>query len=116
MLRSLEAGHPVEVDELPSLADSLGGGIGLDNRLTFRMVQELVDDVVLLNEEEIAAGMIHLFREDRVVSEGAAAVGAGAILAGKVRLGAGRVAIIVSGQNVDMDDFLDVVAERSGRS
>ena len=41
MQASLAAGRPVEVEELPTLADSLGGGIGLDNRLTFAMVRDL---------------------------------------------------------------------------
>ena len=41
MKASLDAGRPVQVEELPTLADSLGGGIGLDNRLTFAMAQEL---------------------------------------------------------------------------
>lgn len=108
MYRSLQAGEPVEVREEESLADSLGGGIGLDNRFTFPLVRELVDDVVLLSETEIAAGMRHLFREDRLVVEGAAAVGAAALLAAK----AGRkgvTVIVVSGCNIDMDAFLAVV-------
>src|SRR5690625_1772131 len=67
MYRSLQAGEPVEVREEESLADSLGGGIGLGNRFTFPLVRELVDDVLLLSETEIAAGMRHLFREDRLV-------------------------------------------------
>ena len=38
MYQSQRAGKPVEVEELPTLADALGGGIGLDNRYTFAMV------------------------------------------------------------------------------
>ena len=45
MAASLDAGHPVEVEEQPTLADSLGGGIGLDNRHTFAMVRDLVDEL-----------------------------------------------------------------------
>ena len=37
------AGKPLPVAELPTLADALGGGIGLDNRYTFAMVRDLVD-------------------------------------------------------------------------
>ena len=48
MKASLDAGQPVLVEELPTLADSLGGGIGLDNRLTFAMCRDLLDDVILL--------------------------------------------------------------------
>ena len=52
MYASLEAGHPVLVPEEETLADSLGGGIGLDNRYTFAMARDLLDGVVLLSEDE----------------------------------------------------------------
>ena len=100
MAASLKAGHPVEVAELETLADSLGGGIGLDNRLTFPICRELMDDLILLNEAEIAAGIRHLALEDGEAVEGAAAVGAGAILAGKLR-GTGPLVLILSGENID---------------
>ena len=55
MKASLDAGRPVQVEEVASLADSLGGGIGLDNAVTFTMCRALLDDVILLSETEIAA-------------------------------------------------------------
>ncbi len=112
MAESLKAGHPVEVIEVPSLADSLGGGIGLSNRLTFDICCDLLDDVVLVSEDEIHRGMQALFRHDRLVAEGASAVGHAAILAGKVRL-TGPTATIVSGRNTDMDQFTRVVTGKS---
>jgi len=112
MHESLKAGRPVSVEEVASLADSLGGGIGLENRWTFRMCQQLLDDTVLVTEDEIAAGMRHLFLEDRVIAEGGASVGAAAILAGKTgRLGK-TSAVIVSGNGVDMARFTEIVAGR----
>ena len=48
MKLSLEAGKPVPVIEEPSLADSLGGGIGLDNQYTFQLVRDLVDETYSL--------------------------------------------------------------------
>lgn len=107
MQASLAAGKPVEVEEVASLADSLGGGIGADNRWTFELCRKLVDDVVLLSEAEIYAGMQSLFLEDKIVAEGAGAVGVAAILAGKVKL-KGPTALVVSGQNVDMQQLLAV--------
>ena len=100
MAASLAAGHPVEVAELETLADSLGGGIGLQNRLTFAMCRDLMDDLILLTEAEIAAGIRHLALEDGEVVEGAAAVGASAILAGKLSGPAPQV-LILSGGNID---------------
>jgi threonine dehydratase len=101
MKASLDAGRPVTIEELPTLADSLGGGIGLDNRLTFAMCRDLLDDVVLLSEAEIAAGIRHLHAEEREIAEGAGAAGAAALIAGKVRA-TGPVVALVSGRNIDM--------------
>ena len=101
MKASLDAGRPVLVEELPTLADSLGGGVGLDNRVTFAMCRDLLDDVLLLGEAEIAAGIRHLYEQEREVVEGAGAVGVAAILAGKVPID-GPVVALVSGRNIDM--------------
>lgn len=101
MKASLDAGRPVLVEELPTLADSLGGGIGLDNQLTFTMCRDLLDDVILLSEEEIAAGIRHAYAQEREIVEGAGAVGIAALLAGKVNAN-GPVVVLLSGRNIDM--------------
>ena len=103
MMASLAAGAPVEVEEAVSLADSLGGGVGLANRVTFPICRALVDETILLTEAEIAEGMRHLAAQGHVV-EGAAAVGTAALLAGKIRaeaLASGPVVTVLSGGNVD---------------
>ncbi|MDX8519950.1 hydroxyectoine utilization dehydratase EutB [Mesorhizobium dulcispinae] len=101
MKASLDAGRPVQVEEVPTLADSLGGGIGLDNRLTFAMCRGLLDDVILLSEDEIAAGIRHAYEQEREIVEGAGAVGIGALLSGKVKA-KGPTVLILSGRNIDM--------------
>lgn len=105
MIASLRAGHPVEIAEEPTLADSLGGGIGLNNRYTFAITQRLIDDVVQVSEEEIAEAMRGLYRHERLVTEGAAAVGAALLARGGVPGGGRRVATVITGNNVDMDQF-----------
>lgn len=102
MAASLSKGHPIEVNELPTLADSLGGGIGLANRWTFRAAQTLVDDVVLLSEAEIASGIRHAYFQEHEVVEGAAAVGIAAILAGRIKT-RGPVVAVLTGRNIDTD-------------
>ena len=111
MIESIRAGRPVPVTEEPSLADSLGGGIGLENRHTFELVRRLVDDYVLVSEQEIAAGMTHLLRHERLVAEGGASVGVAAMLAGRVPELRGNVACVISGNNVDMDRYFRVINE-----
>ncbi|MBM9593950.1 hydroxyectoine utilization dehydratase EutB [Roseitranquillus sediminis] len=101
MHASLAAGEPTLVEELPTLADSLGGGIGLGNRHTFAMVRNLVDEVVLLSEAEIAEGVRHCYWQERQVLEGGAAVGPAALLAGRLTL-RGPSLLLLSGCNIDM--------------
>lgn len=100
MHAAIAAGRPVSIREEETLADSLGGGIGLKNRVTFTLCRDLLDEVVLLTEDEIAAGMRHVAREEGEVVEGAGAVGIAAILAEKICL-SGSTAIILSGGNID---------------
>lgn len=116
MKASLDAGRPVEVAEERTLADSLGGGIGLDNRLTFAMCRDLLDDLVLLSEAEIAAGVRHAYEQEREIVEGAGAVGIAALLAGKIRATGPTVAVL-SGGNIDMALHREIIcgAWREGR-
>lgn len=115
MQASLEAGKPVNVVELDTLADSLGGGIGLDNRWTFEMCRSLLDDVILLDEEEIAAGIRHAATQEGEVIEGAAAVGIAALLAGKIKP-TGATAIIISGGNIDPEKHRAIMENRYRRA
>jgi len=108
MHASLDAGHPVEVEECQSLADSLGGGIGLGNRHTFGLVRELADHLHLLDEPAIAAGIRHAYHQERLVLEGAAAVGIAALLE-RVIEPRGPVVVVISGRNVDTGQHLRVL-------
>lgn len=109
MHESLRAGAPVAVEEVASLADSLGGGIGMHNRLSFAMCRALLDDTVLVGEEEIYRALQVLYYEDRMVAEGASVVGLAAVLSGKVSVD-GPTATIVTGRNPDMGLFTRVVS------
>ncbi|WP_420409399.1 hydroxyectoine utilization dehydratase EutB [Hoeflea sp.] len=105
----LAAGRPVEVEELATLADSLGGGIGLENRFTFMMTRDLVDDLVLVTETEIAEAIRHIYWEERQIVEGSGAVGVAALLSGKVGP-SGVTGIIVSGGNIDMKQHHRIIS------
>ncbi|MDQ0346810.1 hydroxyectoine utilization dehydratase EutB [Ancylobacter vacuolatus] len=100
MAASLKAGRPVDVTEEATLADSLGGGIGLANRYTFPLCRALLAEVVLVTEEDIAAGIRHAATAEGETVEGAGAVGIAALLAGKLRP-TGPTALILSGGNID---------------
>jgi threonine dehydratase len=109
MHESIAAGRPVAVEEVPSLADSLGGGIGLGNGWTFELCGRLLDETVLVSESEIYRGIRHLLLEERQVAEGAAAVGAAALLAGKIRPN-GPAALIISGRNIGREALARIAA------
>jgi threonine dehydratase len=110
MEASIRAGRLVEVTEVASLADSLGGGLGFENRFSFAICRELLDDVVLVSEEEIYRAMQTLYYEDRLVAEGASVVGIAAMQAGKLAsLPPGPVATIVTGRNLDMKLFTEIM-------
>jgi len=113
MFASIEAGRPVEVTEEPSLADSLGGGIGLQNSLSFPLCRDWLDDVVLVTEAEIYRAMQTIYYEDRIVCEGASAVGVAALQAGKLPPLNGPVATIVTGRNLDMRIHADIMQGRN---
>lgn len=101
MHQSIAAGKPIYVEELSTLADSLGGGIGLDNEYTFSLVRDNVDETVLVTENEIADAIRHAYFSEQQIIEGSGSVGIAAALAGKLT-NCGKTGIIVSGKNIDM--------------
>ncbi|WP_020593988.1 hydroxyectoine utilization dehydratase EutB [Kiloniella laminariae] len=109
MHHSILAGKPIEVEEVASLADSLGGGIELNNRLSFAMCRDLLDGIVLVSEEEIRDAMQVLYFEDRIIAEGASCVGLAAVLSGKVKA-EGSTGTIITGRNLDMNIFTAIMS------
>lgn len=123
MYHSLQAGHPVAIPEVESLADSLQGGITLENDHSFEMVRDLVDEVVLVSEEEIGVAMAEAVIEERLVLEGAGATPIAALLNRDRDLFGQRVALVATGAMVSDSTLLrlveahrETVAELLGRS
>ena len=110
MVLSLEAGKPVVVEEEESLADSLGGGIGLENHYTLSLVQDLVDETLLVSENEISQAIRYVFETQRMVLEGGAAVGTETLLAKMLEIQKLNVALIYSG-NIIADKTLQKVLD-----
>jgi threonine dehydratase len=97
---SLASGRIVAVDVKPTLADGLAGNLEPGSR-TFALVSELADRVVLVAESSIELAMRDLIRRERLVAEGASATAVGALLQGGLDLAGRRVAVILTGRNVD---------------
>jgi threonine dehydratase len=111
MVESLKKGKVVDIVEEPTLADALAGGIGLDNRFTFQMVRELMDEAVLVSEEEIAHAMTFALERIHLVIEGGGAVGLAAILGNRIRKAGANIAIVISGGNIEISALAKIYQE-----
>jgi threonine dehydratase len=97
---SFRAGRRVEVKP-DTIADGLRSPI--TGELTFSIMRELVEDIVLVSEEEIRAAMKFLLMRMKILVEPSGAVSAAALLFKKLPSGIGRVGVILSGGNVDFE-------------
>jgi threonine dehydratase len=108
MHESLKAGKPIQLAESETLADSLLGGIGLENKYTFGMVQRFMDRSYLIPEDAIAEGMAYLSTNHRMIVEGAAVVGVGALLR-KIVKPKSHTVLIVTGCNTNLTSHLKAI-------
>jgi threonine dehydratase len=95
---SLVAGHPVKLDAMATIADGIA--VGCPGRLTYRMVHDLVDDVVTVSEESLSQALLLCLERAKLVVEpaGAAAVAA---LMDAPRAFEPPVVAVLSGGNID---------------
>lgn len=98
MHRSLLEGRPVQMAEEKTIASALSGGIGMENRYSFEIVREVVDEHVVVSEDAVRTAVARTFRERRLVVEGGGAVGLAALWSGHEPRG--RAAVVVSGGNL----------------
>jgi threonine dehydratase len=112
MGESLKAGRPLAMPEDETIATALSGGIGPENRHSFRLLTRLVDRTVSVSEAEIRDAMRFAFRRHNLVVEGGGAVGLAAVLGGQLAGVDGTVAVVVSGGNIDARTLYRVLSER----
>jgi threonine dehydratase len=97
---SLEAGHPVEAGPAATIADGIA--IKRPGELTLRLLSELLDDLVTVEETAIAEAMVHLLERAKLVVEGAGAASVAALLTGVATPAEnGTTVAVLSGGNVD---------------
>ena len=108
MRRALDAGVPVRLERIDTIADGLAAPIA--GILPLEIVRRLVDDVVVVDDAVIAEGVRFLAQRAKLVAEPAGGAAVGALLAGAVRVRPGeRVVAIVSGGNVDASRLADIL-------
>jgi threonine dehydratase len=104
---SLAAGEPRTVEYTPSFVDGIGSKMVFPRM--FEQGRQLLDGSLVVTLAEAAHALKLLAERNRVIAEGAAACAVAAALSG--RAGAGKVVAIVSGGNIDMDKFAQMVSQ-----
>lgn len=100
MLRAAEAGAPVTIPAEATIAD--GVAVRRAGERTLPMVQRYVDELVTVDEEEIAQAILVLLEREKTLAEGAGAMALAALLQGKTTLHGERTAVLVCGGNIDV--------------
>lgn len=95
---SLIKGEPTEIRGLPTIADGIA--VNKPGVLNFEIVREVVDEVITVDDDDIARALLVLLERAKLVVEPAGAVSVAAILAGKIQHSGTTVAIL-SGGNID---------------
>ncbi|MCR4342302.1 MAG: pyridoxal-phosphate dependent enzyme [Patescibacteria group bacterium] len=104
---SLKAGKIKKVINYPTFADGLA--VNLEDRsITFDIIKQIADDIILVNEEEIAAAVLALLYHESQLVEPSGAVGLAAVISGKIRTGA-KIGIIFSGGNITTGNLTKIM-------
>jgi len=99
-LTSVRAGKLVEIVAGASIAEGLGGNPD-PRTITFAFIQTLVDRIVLVSEDDLAATVAGLVECDHLIAEGSGAAASAALAHARVDLRGRRVAAMVTGGNID---------------
>jgi threonine dehydratase len=106
---SLKRKSIVEVKAKPTLADGIA--IRRVGDITFPIIQKEVDEIITVNEDEIASAILMLMERKRVVAEGAGATPLAALLSRRLKTIPKKVVLVISGGNIDVN-LLDRIIEK----
>ncbi|PMP60889.1 MAG: threonine ammonia-lyase [Caldisphaera sp.] len=113
----LKEGKPIDVKNAPpGLMDGLivkGSG-----KYTFEFIKEFVDDIIKVNDSEVARAMFLLLERGKILAEGAGAASIAALIEHKINVEGKNVVVLISGGNVDMtriSNILNYELAKSGR-
>ncbi|HKV40701.1 MAG TPA: threonine/serine dehydratase [Blastocatellia bacterium] len=111
MTRALEAGEIVRIEEDETIADGLAGNIE-PGSMTFPIIRDLVDDILLVSEAEIYRSIARIAREDHLIVEGSAAAAIAPLSNGqRPAITGSRIAAIITGRNIALDLFCEALGE-----
>lgn len=108
MAKSVQAGHILEIESLPTLSDGTSGGVERD-AITFPLCQKLVDDYILVTEEEIRQAMRMCIETHQMLIEGAAGVPLAALLKTPQRFREKTVVVVLCGANLSLETLKTIL-------
>ena len=100
MLRARVSGEPVTIAPAATIADGIA--VRRSGDLTLPLVSRYVDEIVTVDDEEIASAILLLLEHEKTLAEGAAGAALAAVVQAKTNLRHRRTAVIVSGGNIDV--------------
>ena len=109
MKAALEHGGPVTLPPQVTIADGIA--VRCAGSVTFPLVKKYVDDIVTVDEEEIANAILLLLEKEKTLAEGAGAVATAAVLQHKISARGKKVGVLIGGGNIDVS-VLSRIIER----
>ncbi|HEY4046445.1 MAG TPA: threonine ammonia-lyase [Acidobacteriaceae bacterium] len=100
MLRAREMGQPVTLSAEATIADGIA--VRRAGEITLPLVERYVDELVAVDEEEIASAILVLLEKEKTLAEGAGAVALASLLQNKTSLSGEKTAVLVCGGNIDV--------------
>eukprot|EP00474_Spongospora_subterranea_P001165 CRZ01623.1 hypothetical protein [Spongospora subterranea] len=116
MRASVDAGKVTKVGRQQTICDGIA--IETVGEIPFKIINELIDDIVVVNEDEVAASVLTLLEKEKTVVEGSGATPLAAIIYGHLKVKGQQVAAICTGSNIDMSVLSRIIERglvRSGR-
>ena len=109
MMAAVAEHHPVTIDAATTIADGIA--VRRAGDVTFPMVEKYVDEIVTVDEDEIASAILVLLEREKTLAEGAGAAGLAALLQKKTSLQGAHTGVLVGGGNIDVT-LLSRIIER----
>jgi threonine dehydratase len=109
MAVAVEQHHPVTIEPATTIADGIA--VRRAGEVTFPVIQKYVDEIVTVDEDEIASAILVLLEREKTLAEGAGAAGLAALLQKKTSLNGARTAVVIGGGNIDVT-LLSRIIER----
>jgi threonine dehydratase len=109
MAIAVAQGHPVTIEPATTIADGIS--VRRAGEVTFPVVERYVDEIVTVDEDEIASAILMLLEREKTLAEGAGAAGLAALLQKKTSLNGAKTAVVIGGGNIDVT-LLSRIIER----